>query len=245
MFFFLFSDIERKVFVVSAENHRHDCQNWILTIHRSSLRTKYWEIFCVPSDLSRKLSKFQLKRWNKSVGNALFLSTRIIWGKLEFLKKKIVVVFSIRAKTFWIFEIKASPGLSNLLWIFPEEHFEENSLNNFYISYRVLSEKFPDFWMKNLWRAVGTTLIKPGGIIWRKLFCLGKKLFFIFRILHEKFLDFGHKSIELVVRTEIQLFTNNFRRLKLHRFFVFLSDIRQNIFGLVVHYLRQLCRMAW
>ena len=132
--------------------------------------------------------------------------------------------------------------MSNLLSIFQEEHFEENSLNNFYISYRVLSKNFPDFWMKNLWRSVGTTLIVPGGIIWGKQFCLVKKLFFIFRILHEKFLDFGHKNIGLVARTEIQLVTNSFRGIIFHRFFVFLSNIRRNFFGLVVHYLGQLCR---
>ena len=93
-FFSVFWDIEREVFVVSAEKHWHGCQNWILALHRSILRTLYWKNFCVMSDLSRKLSKFQLKRWNKSVGIELFFSTRIIWEKLEFLKKNKLSLFS-------------------------------------------------------------------------------------------------------------------------------------------------------
>ena len=105
--FFLFSDIERKVFVVSAEKHRHGCQNWILTLHRSILRTKYWKIFCVLSDSSRKLSKFQPKMWNNSVGIGLFLSTRIIWEKLEFSKKNKLSLFSqCEPKLFGFLKLK-------------------------------------------------------------------------------------------------------------------------------------------
>ena len=239
--FFVFWDIEPEVIVVSSEKHRYGCQNWILTLHRSILRIYCWKIFCVSSDLSRKLSKFQLKRWNKSVGIELFLSTRIIWEKLEFLKKNKLSLFCFlnSSQTLWVFEIKASPGVSNLLSIFPDENFEEKILNNFYVSYRVLSGNFSNFWLKVLGKPVGTASNVPRRIIWRKQFCSGKKIFYISRILHEKYLDFGHKNIGLVVKTEIQLVTNNVRGLIFHRFFVFFSNIRRKFFGLVVHFLGQ------
>ena len=183
--FFLFSDIERKVFVVSSEKHGHGCQNWVFTLHRSNLRTKYWKFFCVLSDLSRKLSQFQPKRWNKSVGIGLFLSTRIIWEKLEFLKKNKLSLFSqFEPKFFGFLKLKHRQVCRICFRYFQKNILRKKILNNFYISYRVLSENFPDFWMKNLWRAVGTTLIVLARLIWRKQFCLGKKIFFIFRILH-------------------------------------------------------------
>ena len=177
--------------------------------------------------------------WNKFVGIEFFMSTRIIWEKLEFLKKNKLSLFSQFEPNFRIFEIKAKPGLSNLLSIFPEENFEEKILNNFYVSYRVLSGNFSNFWLKVLGKSVGTASNVPRGIIWRKQFCLGKKIFYFSRILHEKILDFGHKNIGLVVKTEIQLVTNNVRGLIFHRFFVFFSNIRRKFFGHVVHFLGQ------
>ena len=132
--------------------------------------------------------------------------------------------------------------MSNLLSIFPEEDFEEKILKNFFVSYRVLSGNFSNFWLRILGRSVGTASTVPRGIIWRKQFCLGKKIFNIFRILYEKFSDFGHKNNGLVVKTEIQHVTNNFRVLIFHRFFVFLSNIRREFLGLAVHFLGQHCR---
>ena len=119
-----------KKFLDFSDKFWRGCRNFILHVHRNSLRKNTFlkSVFIVYhfGTLSRNLFAIFREFFRRIVKTAFYLSIRKVWRKTIFWRTYVYfIILGSWAKTFGLVLKKRSQDLSKLLFTSPEEWFEE------------------------------------------------------------------------------------------------------------------------